>query len=114
MDCSPPDSSAWDSPGKNSGVDGHFLPPSGDLPDPGIEPESLVSPHWQVCSSPLVPPGKPVFTHMNRAVSISLEDQAQAVWLVKERKGLGWGMRVHPESALMNGGGSGDAVALGF
>ena len=51
---------------------------------------------------------------MNRAVSISLKDQAQAVWLIKERKGLGWGMRVHPESALMNGGGSGDAVALGF
>ena len=33
----------WDSPGKNTGVDCHFLP-LGDLPDPGIEPASLASP----------------------------------------------------------------------
>ena len=31
-----------DSPGKNTGVGGHFL--LGDLPDPGIEPMSLMSP----------------------------------------------------------------------
>ena len=31
----------WDSPGKNTGVGSHFLLP-GDLPDPGIEPMSLV------------------------------------------------------------------------
>ena len=36
----------WDSPGKNTGVDWSGLPhpPLGDLPDPGIEPASLVSP----------------------------------------------------------------------
>ena len=32
--------SPWDSPGKNTGVGCHALPP-GDLPDPGIEPKSL-------------------------------------------------------------------------
>ena len=31
-------------------------PPLGDLPDPGIEPES---PAWQVISAPSEPPGKP-------------------------------------------------------
>ena len=36
-------------------------PPPGDLPDPGIEPMSLRSNlHWQVGSSPHVPPGKPL------------------------------------------------------
>ena len=34
----------WDSPGKNTGVGCHFLPSPGDLPDPGIELESLASP----------------------------------------------------------------------
>ena len=34
-------------------------PPSGDLPDPGIEPTSL-NLHWQVGSLPLVPPAKPL------------------------------------------------------
>ena len=33
-------------------------PPPGDFPDPGIEPESLTSPHWQAGFLPLVPPGK--------------------------------------------------------
>ena len=42
MDCSPPGSSVWDSPGKNwSGLP---CPPPGDLPDPEIEPASLTSP----------------------------------------------------------------------
>ena len=44
MDSSPPGSSSpWDVPGKNTGVGCHF-PPPGDLPDPGTEPGSLVSP----------------------------------------------------------------------
>ena len=36
----------WDSPGKNTGVEYHALPcpPPGDLPDPGIELVSLMSP----------------------------------------------------------------------
>ena len=33
-------------------------PPPGDLPDPEIEPASLMSLHWQVDSLPLAPPGK--------------------------------------------------------
>ena len=33
----------WDSPGKNTGV-GLPCPPPGDLPNPGTEPESLISP----------------------------------------------------------------------
>ena len=32
----------------------------GDLPDPGMEPESLVSPAWQAESLPPAPPEKPV------------------------------------------------------
>ena len=44
IDCSPPGSSVRGiSPGKNTGVGGHALPP-GDLPDPGIGPASLMSP----------------------------------------------------------------------
>ena len=39
MDCSLP----WHSPSKNTGVGCH-APPSGDLPDAGIEPTSLASP----------------------------------------------------------------------
>ena len=34
-------------------------PPSGDLPDPGIEPMSLMSPDWQENSLPLASSGKP-------------------------------------------------------
>ena len=44
MDYSLPCSSVHgDSPGKNTGVDCHFSP-AGDLPDPGIQPGSLMSP----------------------------------------------------------------------
>ena len=39
----------WDSPGKNTEVGCHALPPR-DLPDPGIEP---ASPAWQADSLPL-------------------------------------------------------------
>ena len=34
-------------------------PPLGDLPDPGMEPTSLVSPALQVDYLPLLSPGKP-------------------------------------------------------
>jgi len=37
------------------------FPPSGDLPNPGIEPESLCLLHWQVGSLLLAPPGKPKY-----------------------------------------------------
>ena len=56
MDCSPPGSSA------HGILQARILecvacPPSGDLPDPGIEPASLMSPALQAL--PLAPPGKP-------------------------------------------------------
>ena len=51
-----------DFPGKNY-WSGLLCPPPGDLPDLRIEPMSFMSNlHWQVSSSPLVPPGKPRFT----------------------------------------------------
>ena len=34
----------WDSPGKSPRVSGLPCPPPGDLPNPGIEPASLMSP----------------------------------------------------------------------
>ena len=37
-----------------------FLSP-GDIPDPGIEPESPESPHWQADSLPLSHLGSPIF-----------------------------------------------------
>ena len=42
MDCSPPGSSPWDSPGKN--WSGLLCPSPGDLPHLGTEPISLASP----------------------------------------------------------------------
>ena len=41
-------------------------PPPGDLPDPGIEPESSVSPTLQADSLPTEPPGKPQMRWLNR------------------------------------------------
>ena len=38
---------------------GLLCPPPGDLPDPGIEPRSLMSPTLQADSLPSEPPGKP-------------------------------------------------------
>ena len=51
---------------------GLLCPLPGDLPDPGIEPESLSLLHWQVGSLSLVPPGKPVcaFTLQNKEQTI--------------------------------------------
>ena len=45
----------WNSPGKNTGVDYHFLLPGG-LPDPGFEP---MSPAWQADSLPMSHQGSP-------------------------------------------------------
>ena len=44
----------WDFLGKNTGEGCHF-PPPGDLPDPGMEPKSPVSPTLQVDSVPAEP-----------------------------------------------------------
>ena len=48
--------------GNNIGVGCHF-PPPGDLPDPGIEPASPVSPALQDDSLPAEPSGKPCWLH---------------------------------------------------
>ena len=59
MDCSPPGYLCpWNSKGKNTGVGCHAL--FQDLPDPGMEPMSPVSPALQADSSPTEPPGKPL------------------------------------------------------
>ena len=47
----------WDYPSKNTGVG---CPPPGDVPNPGIEPES---PALQLDSSPAELPGKPNYHH---------------------------------------------------
>ena len=47
----------WNSPGKNTGVSCHFLLPPGDLPNPGIEPESAMSPALTGGFFIIVPPG---------------------------------------------------------
>ena len=49
MDCSPPDSSPWNIPGKNTKVGCHFLL-QGIFPTMGLDPCAL---HWQVDSLPL-------------------------------------------------------------
>ena len=50
-------------------------PPSRDLPDPGIEPTSLL--HWQVGFLSLVPPGKPlIHTHW-----LQITADGQQIWV---------------------------------
>ena len=48
----------WDSPGKNTGVDCHALL-RGIFPTQGSNAPHIYL-HWQVCSLPPTPPGKPV------------------------------------------------------
>ena len=57
MDCS---LCLWNFPGKNTGVVAISSLPSGDLPDPGIEPKS---PALQADSSPSEPAGKPMYMY---------------------------------------------------
>ena len=49
----------WDSPGKNTGVGGHFLLQR-IFPTQGSNPHLFCLLHWQMGSLPLVPPGKPI------------------------------------------------------
>ena len=49
----------WDSPGKNTGVGCHALF-QGISPIQGSNPRLLCLLHWQACSLPLTPPGKPI------------------------------------------------------
>ena len=62
VDCGPPGSSVHgDSPGKNTRVSCHALL-QGIFPTQGSNLGLLCLLHWQVCSLPLVPPGKPLNT----------------------------------------------------
>ena len=47
------------------------FPSPGDLPDPGIEPESPYLRHWQAGSLPLAPPGKLWHCLMSRRCQIT-------------------------------------------
>ena len=58
---SPPSSSPWDFPGKNTGVGYHFLL-QGIFLTQGSNPCLLCLLHWQVGSLPLVPPLGTVIT----------------------------------------------------
>ena len=69
LDCSPPGSSVHgDSPGKNTGVDGHFLLQR-IFPTKGLNSHLLCLLHFQAGSLPLVPPGKPL-TVLNKYIII--------------------------------------------
>ena len=59
MDCSPPGSSPWDFPGKNTGVGCHFLL-QGIFPTQGSNPHLFHLLHWQTGSLLLATPGKPL------------------------------------------------------
>ena len=61
MDCSPPASSPWDFPGKNSGVSCHALL-QGIFPTQGSNPCLFCLLLWQAGSLPLAPPGKPILS----------------------------------------------------
>ena len=70
----------WDFPGKNAGVDCHFLHP-GDLPDPGIEPGS---PALQADSLPSEPPGKPTYIcrYIQRLLLWKIPSNGYRIWEV--------------------------------
>ena len=59
MDCRPPGFSAWDSPGKNTGVDCCALF-QGIFPAQGSNMSLLYLLHWQAGSLPPALPGKPI------------------------------------------------------
>ena len=58
MNCSPPGSSSH-AFSRQEYWSGLLCPPLGDLPNPGIEPMSPVSPALQADSLPIEPSGKP-------------------------------------------------------
>ena len=59
-----------------------FPCPPPDLLDPGIEPTSLTSPHWQAGSLWLVPPRKPSRLYQNSEIKTSFHRtwQLEGVW----------------------------------
>ena len=98
MDCSPPGSSLWGFSRQEywSGLPG---PPSGDLPNPGTESASSVSPGLQADSLPPEPSGKPKTTnrfgvgHLSGAGNISFFASSSECWLVSsDISSQGWKM----------------------
>ena len=72
----------WDSPGKNIGVDCHFLH-QGIFPTQESNPHLLCLLHWQVGSLPLVPPGK--------LTAVSLVWETASLWMRWfSYEGMGW------------------------
>ena len=62
------------------------FPSSGDLSNPGIEPESLVFPALQVGSSPLAPSGKvlgSLITSVSLSVKVAMSDRTCACVLTR-------------------------------
>ena len=56
-----------DFPGKNTGVDSHFLLQE-IFPTQGLNPHLLHLLHWKAGSLPLVPPGKSLTAFLNKVV----------------------------------------------
>ena len=56
-------------------------PPPGDLPDPGIEPVSLVTPALQAHSLPLAPPGKLALTVIRGTVEREIQAEQKGTFL---------------------------------
>ena len=68
MDCSPPGPSVHgESPGKNTEVGCHSLH-QGIFLTQGLNPCLLCLLNWQAGSLPLVPPGKPIHTHLYKTI----------------------------------------------
>ena len=63
-------------------------PPPGDLPDPGVKPESLSSLYWQAGSLPLVPPGKPFPSASDLSSSSTSEARASCLGAQSSISGL--------------------------
>ena len=78
MDYSPLGSSVHgDSPGKNTGVGCHALL-QGILLTQGLNPHPLSLLHWQACSLPVAPPGKPF---INPHLALILPKQKRSLCL---------------------------------
>ena len=74
----------WDSPGKSTGV-GLSFPPPGDLPNPGFEPTSHVSPALAGGSLPPSHLGSPQVVYIVLFISgwhLAVDKEKRAVILV--------------------------------
>ena len=70
---------------------GLSCPPPGDLPNPGIEPQSLTSPALGG-SLPLVPPGKPVLNIPFFYFQLGFSDGSDSRETVSNAGDLGWSL----------------------